>query len=184
MMRPRGYRDFDSGARGARKARAQKDSTQHRDSSQEKRKMKRISASALTLGLAVLVCTPMCAQETMTYNFETINYPGDTFTQLLGINNSDMIAGYHGATVNKVFTLVLSSMTFTNENFPGSAQTQVIAINNNSTTAGFYIDATGNTHGFTDTRGTFLTVDFPGTPFNHLLAQNATAQAPTYSTTN
>lgn len=31
-------------------------------------------------------------------------YTGDTFTHLLGINNSNVIAGYHGATVNKGFT--------------------------------------------------------------------------------
>src|SRR5258708_16171241 len=85
-----------------------------------RKKMKLINALALTLGLAVLVCMPMYAQETTTYNFETINYPGDTFTQLLGINNSDIIAGYHGATVNQGFTLVLSGRIFTAENFPGS----------------------------------------------------------------
>ncbi len=102
--------------------------------------MKRINALALTLGLAFLVCMPMYAQNgnkqnegtTTTYTFQTINFPGDTFTQLLGINNSDVIAGYHGANVNKGFTLVLRSLTFTNENFPGSAQTQVIGINNSS----------------------------------------------------
>jgi len=147
--------------------------------------MKRINALALTLGLAVLVCMPTYADEkgTTTYNFETINYPGDTFTQLLGTNNSDIIAGYHGATVNQGFTLVLSSRIFTTENFPGSAQTQVIAINNNSVTAGFYIDAMGTTHGFTDTRGTFRTVDFPGTPFNQLLGQNDRGQAAGYYST-
>src|SRR5260370_18567864 len=116
---------------------------------------------ALTLVLAVLVCMPMYAEDTTTYNFETINFPGDTFTQTLGINNSDRIAGYHGATLNRGFTLVLSSKAFTNENFPGSAQTQVIAINNSSKTAGFYIDAAGNTHGFTDQRGSFLKWTFP-----------------------
>ena len=145
--------------------------------------MKRIKALALTLGLAVLVCMPMYAQETTTYNFETINYPGDTFTQLLGINNSGRIAGYHGATVNRGFTLVLSSKIFTNENFPGSAQTQVIAINNNSKTAGFYIASTGNTHGFTDSGGTFLKVGYPGTPFNQLLGQNDFGQAAGYYST-
>lgn len=107
--------------------------------------MKRSSALALTLGLAVLVCMPMYAEDMTTYNFETIKYPGDTVTQLLGINDSDRIAGYHGATVNRGFTLVLSSKTFTNEDFPGSAQTQVIAINNNFKTAGFHIDTTGKT---------------------------------------
>jgi len=147
--------------------------------------MKKINVLALTLGLAVLVCMPIYAEEeeTTTYNFETINYPGDTFTQLLGISNSDTIAGYHGATVNQGFTLVLSSKTFTNENFPGSAQTQVIAINNNSETAGFYIDATGNTHGFTDQRDSFLKVDYPGTPFNQLLGLNDSGQAAGYYST-
>src|SRR5258707_4639089 len=101
---------------------------------------------------------PMYAQETTTYNFETINFPGDTFTQTLGINNSDGIAGYHGATLNRGFTLVLSSKAFTNENVPGSDQTQVIAINNRSKTARFYIDASATTHGFTDQRRSCLQV--------------------------
>src|SRR5260370_25480243 len=84
-----------------------------------RKKMKPINALALTLGLAVLFCMPMYAdeKETTTYNFETINYTGDTFTQLLGINNSDMIAGYHGVTVNQCFTLALSNRIFTTENF-------------------------------------------------------------------
>jgi len=28
------------------------------------------------------------------YSFETVNYPDDTFTQLLGVNNDGIIAGY------------------------------------------------------------------------------------------
>jgi hypothetical protein len=119
--------------------------------------MRRVNALVLTLGLAVFVCAPMYTEDTTTYNFETIKYPGDTFTQTLGINNSDTIAGYHGATVNKGFTRARSG-TFTTENFPNSAQTQVIGINNDDKTAGFYIDAAGNTHGFTDLRGRFLKV--------------------------
>ncbi len=148
--------------------------------------MKKIKALAFTSGLALLVCMPMYAQDApaTTYTFQTINYPGDTFTQLLGINNSDIIAGYHGATVNKGFTLVLSSKAFTQENFPGSAQTQVIGINNPPPkTVGFYIDSLGNTHGFTDYKGSFLKVDYPGTPFNQLLGQNDVGQAAGYYST-
>jgi len=147
--------------------------------------MKKIKALALTSGLALLLCMPMYAQdEPTTYTFQTINYPGDTFTQLLGIDNFDIIAGYHGATVNKGFTLVLSSKTFTNENFPGSAQTQVIGINNPPPkTVGFYIDSLGKTHGFTDYKGSFLKVDYPGTPFNQLLGQNDAGQAAGYYST-
>ena len=145
--------------------------------------MKRINALALTLGLAVLVCMPMYAQDwTTAYKFETIKYPGDTFTQTLGINNADTIAGYHGATVNKGFTRARSG-TFTNEDFPNSAQTQVIGINNDDKTSGFYIDANGKTHGFTDFRGSFRKVDYPGTSFNQLLSQNDVGQAAGYYST-
>ena len=145
--------------------------------------MKRINPLVLTFGLAVLVCMPMYAQDwTTAYKFETIKYPGDTFTQTLGINNADTIAGYHGATVNKGFTRARSG-TFTNEDFPNSAQTQVIGINNDDKTSGFYIDANGKTHGFTDFRGIFLRVDYPGTSFNQLLSQNDVGQAAGYYST-
>src|SRR5713226_8457828 len=130
--------------------------------------MKPINVLALTLGLAVLLCMPMYAdeKETTTYNFETINFPGDTFTQLLGINNANVIAGYHGATVNQGFTYTLANNTFTMENFPKSQQTQVIGINNNPfKSGGFYIMGS-KTIGFTDYKGTFTNVSFPKKPFN------------------
>src|SRR5258708_8543202 len=116
------------------------------------KKVKRINplaltSLALTFGLAVLVCMPMHAEDTTTYNFETINFPGDTFTQTLGITNSDGTAGYHGSTLNRAFPPLLSTKPFTNDNFPGSPQTQVTAINNSSNTARFYIDPAANTHG-------------------------------------
>jgi hypothetical protein len=137
---------------------------------------------ALSLGLAVLICMSSAFAET--YNFQTINYPGDTFTQLLGINNSNDIAGYHGATTNKGFTYVLSTNTFTSENYPGSQQTQVIGINNPPfKTSGFYISK-GKTIGFTDYQGTFTSVAYPKKPFNQLLSQNDFGQAAGYYSTN
>src|SRR5215469_13271724 len=70
------------------------------------------------------------------YRFPEINYPGDTFTQLLGINNGNQIAGYDNFNENSGFTLVPPNH-FTTENFPGSMMTQVIGINNNAKTVGF-----------------------------------------------
>ena len=143
--------------------------------------MKRL---AMSLTLAVFVCAATMARAqdvAVTYTFQTVNFPNDTFTQLLGINNSNSrIAGYHGATVNKGFRLTLPS-TFTSENFPGSAQTQVIGINNQNWTVGFYITA-GVTHGFArrTTNNTFITVDFPNTTFNQLLGLNDLSQAAGY----
>jgi uncharacterized membrane protein len=140
--------------------------------------------AALALILAV-VCCMSTAFAQVNYSFETVNYPGDTFTQLLGINNSGSIAGYHGASINKGFTYNLATKTFTSENYPSSMQTQVIGINGQGPfkTSGFYITQAGKTIGFTDVGGAFTSVAFPGTPFNQLLSQNNEGQAAGYFST-
>ena len=131
----------------------------------------------LTLTFALLLCTSMWAQNA--YSFQTINYPGDTFTQLLGINNGLTIAGYHNFNQNSGFTLRLP-INFTTENYPNSMMTQVIGINNGHTTDGFYVDNNNITHGFYDLGGVFATVDYPGSAFNQLLGQNDMGQAAGY----
>jgi hypothetical protein len=153
---------------------------------------------ALSLTLAALLCLPVSsiaeekaaevAPETTSYTFQTVNYTGDTFTQLLSINNSNVIAGYHGdgtlpAHPFSGFTVTLTSPpTFTTENFPGAQQTQVTGINNNASgkTCGFYIEASGANHGFIKVGPSYLTIDFPNTtsvpPFNQLMGLNDAAQ--------
>ena len=145
--------------------------------------MKRFQLT-FALAIALLLCTSAFAQ---TYNFHTIVYPNSAnvpFTQLLGINNNNVIAGYQNFNQNQGFTLVLPSV-FTTENFPNSMMTQVIGISNNLTTDGFYVDNSGITHGFFRTpEGVFKTVDYPraeiATSFNQLLSQNDYYQAAGY----
>ncbi|HZC81667.1 MAG TPA: hypothetical protein VE222_08100 [Nitrospiraceae bacterium] len=149
--------------------------------------MKRI-AFTLTLIAAMCVCAvgTISAQvkedeKAIRFRFQTVIFPGDTFTQLLGINDFQVIAGYHGSGAdaqhpNKGFTLVLPD-DFISENFPNSAQTQVIGINNRRFTDGFFIDVAGITHGFLDLDGAFTAVDFPGTTMNQLLGLNNFDQA-------
>ena len=141
--------------------------------------MKRF-ACTFTFVVTLLLCATMWAQS---YNFEIVKYPAnnvnDQFTQLLGINDSLQIAGYHNVNQNSGFTLELPN-SFTTENYPNSMMTQVIGINNLGTTDGFYVDNNNVTHGFTDTHGKFATVDYPGTPFNQLLGQNDMGQAAGY----
>jgi hypothetical protein len=135
----------------------------------------------LLIGLAITVASSLSAWAG-TYEFSPIIYPTDTFTQMLGINSSGEIVGYHGMNINKGLTTSLSNITvFTSENYPNSAQTQVTAINTAGDTAGFYIDNSGFNHGFTDTAGTFATVDAPGTVFNQLLSWNDVGQVAGYS---
>ena len=133
--------------------------------------------SVIWLALAVGFLLIPGVARAQQFVFEDISYPGDTFTQLLGINDADVIAGYHGFALNQGFTLTLPS-SFTSENFPtGVGGTQVTGINNSGNTSGFYIDSGGVNHGFLDTNGVFSTVDFPGTTFDQVLGLNNTGQA-------
>ena len=134
---------------------------------------------ALSLSLAVLLCMTTAFAQT-SYTFETVNYSGDTFTQLLGINNGGVVAGYHNFATNSGFTYNVASKTFTTENV-GSQPTQVIGINNQGfKTAGFFLNSAGTAVGFTDSKGTVTQVVYPGSAFNQLLSQNDNAQAAGY----
>jgi probable HAF family extracellular repeat protein len=145
--------------------------------------MKRLNL-IFALALVLTFCTSAFAQQTYSFRRVVFGDPNVSFTQLLGINNNDVIAGYHNFQQNMGFTLVLPT-SFTSENFPNSMMTQVIGINNRLTTDGFYVDNAGKTHGFFRTSdGRFTTVDYPGaqiaTSFNQLLSQNDNYQASGY----
>ena len=97
---------------------------------------------------------------------------GNGNINLLGINNSGVIAGFDGSSG---FTLTLPG-NFTAENYPSppaSGPSMVTGINAAGDTSGIYMDAAGNTHGFTDIGGTFKTVDNSlSTVFNQALGIN------------
>ena len=77
-----------------------------------------------------------------------------TFNQLLGINDSGLIAGYFGsgeaAHPNRGYRVSApyGQGNFHSENFPHSAQTQVTGLNNTGITVGFYVDSAGAQQGF------------------------------------
>src|SRR5258708_8731011 len=104
------------------------------------------------------------AEQAPIYTFLDENFAGDTFTQLLGINDFNEIAGYHNQNVNQGFTLTLPN-TFTTENFPNSVSTQVVGIENQGETTLFYLDHAGTTHGVSNEDNRFQTVDAPNTAF-------------------
>ena len=58
------------------------------------------------LGVAVLLFISLSISargDRSVFSFRSVIFPGDTFTQTLGINDPQKVAGYHGATVNKGF---------------------------------------------------------------------------------
>jgi probable HAF family extracellular repeat protein len=140
--------------------------------------------AATTLAPGIASAAPDAPDQSAAYRFQKVSFTGDPrFTQLLGINDHNVIAGYHGdmnteQTPNKGFTLKLPA-NFSDENFPNSTQTQVIGINNSGDTDGFYIDQAGVTHGFIKSKD-FTNVDLPGTTFNQLLGINNKDQAAGY----
>jgi len=107
------------------------------------------------------------------YNFKTLNNNNDvTFNQLLGINNSGVIAGYFGSGAaghpNKGYKLnqPYGQGNYVNENFPGSVQTQVTGLNDKGATVGFWssmnnASQVNDNHGFYSKNGAFRTADFP-----------------------
>lgn len=141
------------------------------------------------LGAALFALMPICVQAG-TVSFQTINDPADNslqtpvFNQLLGINDSGVIAGYFGdGTIVNNHGFTYTNGTFTNENVSGTDQTQVVAINNAKTngtfnTAGFsVINSSGLNQGFTDLGGTFTNVNGPGSTFTQILGLNDHGEA-------
>jgi hypothetical protein len=135
-------------------------------------------SAALTMILFASIGTALAVP----YTVQNVQFPTDpTFTQLLGINNTGTIAGFHGAATAQAFTLTLPN-TYTNQNFPSSAQSMATAINGAGSIAGIYVDVGGITHGYTNIGGTFTTVDQPGTAFNQALGINSANTTVGYST--
>jgi hypothetical protein len=112
----------------------------------------------------------------VTYSFQTFNDPADhnspTFTNLMGINNFDLIAGFSGSgqagDPNQGFLLTQPG-TFIPENFPGAAQTQLTGLNDLGVEVGYLYKtndgtAVDNQFGFYERGGVFTEVNDPNTP--------------------
>ena len=133
------------------------------------------------LAIALVLSSSVWAQSYSFTRRQRPRRPAAPFTQLLGINNSMVIAGYQNFINNKGFVLVLPRPTSPRRTIPNSTMTQVIGINNSVTTSGFYVDTNcGHPRLLPHHNGTFTNVDFPGTPFNQLLRQNDHQQASGY----
>jgi len=130
-----------------------------------------LAASASLVAAAALAGPAAASQQA--YTFHTHNNRRDlTFNQLLGINNSGLIAGYFGSGAqghpNKGYLLSppYGPFNYVNENFPGSVQTQVTGLNNRGVTVGFWSsmnnqNMVNDNFGFYTFGGRFHRVTFP-----------------------
>src|SRR5258705_11675246 len=82
----------------------------------------------LALVAAMCVCSTtatLAGEERERFHFRTVSFPNDSFTQLLGINDEEMFAGYNGALSNEGFVLS-SRIYYRLMNFINSTPSQVI----------------------------------------------------------
>jgi hypothetical protein len=141
-----------------------------------------MAATASALASAGLAGPALANQQPsqIAYRYTTvINKNDQTFNQLLGINNHNVISGYFGSgaqghanrgylTSTLAANAGLMDLGFLPENVPGSVQTQVTGLNDNGVTVGFWSDQNNvnqvnDNFGFYAIDGRFVTVNFPTT---------------------
>lgn len=89
---------------------------------------------------------------------------GNTNTQALGINSSDVVVGTYDDSGGNThgFSRSPSTGALTTIDYPGAVATLANGINDAGTVVGFYQDGAGNTHGYSDKGGVFASFDVPG----------------------
>jgi len=135
------------------------------------------TAGAATAGAAAGATPRIADAPSAGYQFVTLGSKRDvTFNQLLGINNSGVIAGYFGSGAighpNKGYELrpPYAQGQVVSENFPHAVQTQVTGLNDTGVTVGFFStmntkSMSNNNFGWWAIGGHFHEVNFPtGTP--------------------
>jgi probable HAF family extracellular repeat protein len=84
--------------------------------------------------------------------FTTLDVPGATRTDALGINAAGQIVGLFGDATGSHSFLTSDGVTFTTLDVPGATATDAWGINDRGQIVGTFSDATG-VHGFVATRG-------------------------------
>jgi hypothetical protein len=96
--------------------------------------------------------------------FTSVSNPGGpTFNQLLGVNDSNVAAGFYNDSLNVShgYITALGSNTYTPITPPGGISVTATDINNAGIVSGFFTDAGGVTHGFLDNSGSFIVLNDP-----------------------
>ncbi len=158
------------------------------------RRLVRLALAFAGSSLAAAAFTSPALARSHHYHFTTLNDVGDTtFNQLLGINNSGVIAGYFGSGAqghpNQGYLLFPQYFQnyFAANNYPGSAQTQVTGLNDGGVLVGFWSDQntasqSNDNFGFYKLHGKFFNVNYPTSnistpPVNQLLGVNDSNKA-------
>ncbi|HVI10136.1 MAG TPA: hypothetical protein VND65_17740 [Candidatus Binatia bacterium] len=94
----------------------------------------------------------------------TVDFPGSTFNQVLGINNNAQGAGYYQDSAGNFHPYIYNKVggVFEELYLPNTTSAQATAINNAQTVVGFYLDSNQNAHGWELMNGSYITLNYPG----------------------
>ena len=100
------------------------------------------------------------------FDYATVAYPGATFTQVTGINNSNVVVGFFLDSAGRSHGFVYRQGKFAAVNFPHASATEVLGINDLGDIVGvFGVPGPLNFHGFERHNGVFRAIDDPKAAF-------------------
>jgi hypothetical protein len=106
--------------------------------------------------------------------FSNVDAPGTSFNQLLGINDSHVVAGYSsidptGATNQRSYVEQGGTFTYLDGFLPSNQNNQATGVNNAGDVVGFFLPTSTTSDGFLDVGGKITDILFPGSTFTAAL---------------
>jgi uncharacterized membrane protein len=131
--------------------------------------------------------TPSKAPESLTFTFDTMDFPGSHASMADKINDKGQVAGRSAACLiagetcpNRLaagpYGFRMSGSSFAKLSFPGASQTGPVGINKSSDIVGIYMLPDNSIHGFLLAGKTYTSLDYPGAAYSYSLAINDSGQ--------
>jgi probable HAF family extracellular repeat protein len=109
-----------------------------------------------------------------TGKWTTVDFPGTTFNQILGLNDIGQAAGYYQDAAGNFHPYVYAKTgaVFSEIFLPGTSSAQATGINNSQTIVGFYLDSSNVSHGWELAGGTYTALNYPKSTSTQALGIN------------
>jgi uncharacterized membrane protein len=131
--------------------------------------------------------TPSKTPASLTFTFDTMDFPGSHASIADKINDKGQVAGRYadcliagGTCPNRLaaghYGFRMSGSAFAKLSFPGATQTGPLGINKSSDIVGIYMLPDNSIHGFLLAGKTYTSLDYPGAAYSYSLAINNSGQ--------